>query len=560
MKDWLKGLPKPPSEAQLRGILLPLLDGLEHVHDAGLLHRDIKPDNIFITTKGKPVLLDFGSARTDLGKTQTMTSLVSAGYSPMEQYQTQTRQGPATDLYALAASMIRAITGQVPATAIDRISDPGLQPPVAVSHKGKYSAEFLRGIDTAFAVPVLERPQSVKTWRQMLEGGESMPAASRGGKVRPMRPPRISAARRASPEAGSESPRGPGRWVMPCLAVLLTLGTGLVAYLWLAQAPSGSQAGDEGAAKGPASVAVKNAPSPANPTPSEKNLPLSEPPQYSPEPVSPKSGDTWEVILPGGVPMTFCYCPSGTFTMGSPKAEPRRQDDEGPVRVTLSHGYWMARTEVTQQQWQVVMRTTLEEQEKKAEKHEADGIHGKGGQHPMYYVSWTEAEAFVAKLNMSGGMPEGWRWALPTEAQWEHACRAGTTTAYSFGDTLMLNLANVEGRTLYYDSALKSWKLKNGPGLPSTSEVGSYPPNPWGLNDMHGNLQEWCADIYDDLSGGTDPTGAPRGSNRVIRDGSWDHDGDVCRSAARSSSLADSRDYGTGFRPALVFIGPSAGR
>ncbi len=169
MKQWLKGLPGPPTEGQLRAILMPLLEGLEHVHEAGLLHRDIKPDNIFITTKGRPVLLDFGSARVNTGRTRTMTSLVSTGYSPFELYQTNVRQTPATDFYSLGAVIVHAMSGRPPASAIDRMVDDahGSMPDDLGS---RYQQGFLNSVRVAFSIHAKDRHQSVADWKAMLDG------------------------------------------------------------------------------------------------------------------------------------------------------------------------------------------------------------------------------------------------------------------------------------------------------------------------------------------------------------------------------------------------------
>ncbi len=166
MKQWLQDCPQP-TEQQLRSLLDPLLDGLEHVHQNGLLHRDIKPDNIYITREGRPVLLDFGSARPDVGQTQTVTTVVSAGYSPFEQYQSKTRQTPASDLYALAAVMVRAITGTTPANAVDRIVEDS-RVTLTESHGHRFSGTFTRSVEAAFAVRAQDRTQSVAEWRRML--------------------------------------------------------------------------------------------------------------------------------------------------------------------------------------------------------------------------------------------------------------------------------------------------------------------------------------------------------------------------------------------------------
>ncbi len=235
LNAWLKSLAQPPDEAQLRGILMPLLEGLEHVHEAGLLHRDIKPDNIFLTAKGKPVLLDFGSARVAPEGIQTMTSLVSKGYSPFELYATRSRQTPAADLYALAATLVRAITGKPPEDAADRIVDPTLTRPVSETHRGRYSEAFLRAIDAAFAVQAAERPQSVAAWREMLEGGAgpAVKTAVRTG-VRPS----AAAPQRGDGREGSfgfsRKPSGGKRGWLPAVAAsLLSVAAGVVAYLML---------------------------------------------------------------------------------------------------------------------------------------------------------------------------------------------------------------------------------------------------------------------------------------------------------------------------------------
>ncbi len=177
MGQWLKSQAQL-TEPQIRAILMPLLDGLEHVHNNGLLHRDIKPDNILITADGKPVLLDFGSARVTAGRTETLTSIVSEGYSPYEQYQRKSRQTAATDLYALAAVMVRAITGEAPPTAIDRAVRSTTEIPLATSHSGRYSASLLRSIDQAFAMEAGRRLQSVAQWRASLQAASSPPAAA----------------------------------------------------------------------------------------------------------------------------------------------------------------------------------------------------------------------------------------------------------------------------------------------------------------------------------------------------------------------------------------------
>jgi len=173
--------------------------------------------------------------------------------------------------------------------------------------------------------------------------------------------------------------------------------------------------------------------------------------------------------------------------------------------------------------------------------------HFSGNDHPVENVSWEDAMAFCRKLNqMDGKKPQGYLYSLPTEAQWEYACRAGTSSATAFGDSLSSRDANFK-RGFSFGSAAKGSYLKR------TTTVGSYPPNAWGFYDMHGNVWEWCHDWYEDYPGGsvTDPVGPSSGSNRVCRGGSWVGSGMLCRSAGRRRRLPGGRLFTLGFRLSL---------
>jgi formylglycine-generating enzyme required for sulfatase activity len=247
-------------------------------------------------------------------------------------------------------------------------------------------------------------------------------------------------------------------------------------------------------------------------------------------------GQTYTANLPGGQTLTLCYCPSGSFTMGSPASEADRSEDEQQVRVTLSHSYWMGRTEVTQAQWSAVMGS--------------NPSNFKGDKLPVETISWSDADVFVKKLNAQVPLPGGWVWALPTETEWEYACRAGTTTATAFGSSLSSEQASFHG-AYPYGSASK------GRYLEKTCDVASYSANEWGLHDMHGNVWEWCADAWDGTSklpGGTDPRGSA-GSSRVIRGGSWFSGGHGCRLARRSWNDPGNSGNDLGVRVAAVPAG-----
>ena len=231
-------------------------------------------------------------------------------------------------------------------------------------------------------------------------------------------------------------------------------------------------------------------------------------------------GATAGVPLTGKAVMPFAFCPAGSFTMGSPEYEEDRSSDEKQVKVTLTKGFWMAKTELTQAQWTAVMGN--------------NPSHFNGDDLPVETVSWDDAQEFIKKVNSSGVMPSGWKMALPTEAQWEYACRAGETGPYSGGAIEQV-----------------AWHDENSGG--ETHPVGTKKPNAWGLHDMHGNVREWCADWYgDSRRGGTDPSGPSSGVDRVDRGGSWYSLAAYCRAANRFRNNPDIRNRYLGFRPALV--------
>jgi len=247
---------------------------------------------------------------------------------------------------------------------------------------------------------------------------------------------------------------------------------------------------------------------------------------------------------PETAPAGMVWIPPGTFTMGSPPSERGRFYHEGPQTVvTISKGFWLGKYEVTQREYVAVMGTN-------------PSYFTGDLDRPVEQVTWYDAVEYCNRLTAreraAGRLPAGYEYRLPTEAQWEYACRAGTTTRFSFGDALECDdecgACSIADRYMW-------WCGNNTPY--GTKRVGQKLPNAWGLYDMHGNVWEWCEDWYSDrLPGGsvTDPTGPSLGSYRVFRGGSWSYNGQYCRSAVRDYDWPDGTSSGLGFRAALVAV------
>ena len=228
-------------------------------------------------------------------------------------------------------------------------------------------------------------------------------------------------------------------------------------------------------------------------------------------------GDVKTLTLPGGATMEMIYVGPGTFTMGSPSSEEGRYGDETQHRVTLTKGFWLGKYEVTQKQWQSVMG--------------ANPSYFKGDNLPVENVSWNDCQEFARKVNDAARRQFGGGSRLPTEAEWEYACRAGTSDAYS-------GTGRLDDMGWYSDNSGSK-----------THTVGQKRANGWGFHDMHGNVFEWCQDWYGDYGGNsTDPSGPASGDSRVLRGGGWRGYARLCRSASRRGFNPGYRSNRYGFR------------
>jgi len=254
----------------------------------------------------------------------------------------------------------------------------------------------------------------------------------------------------------------------------------------------------------------------------EQEVPVSAEPQTSPLPAERKPVSQMTIDIGRGVTMEFVWIPPGEFVMGSAASEAGRFDDEGPQhRVRISKGFWMGKYEVTQEQWEAAMGNN------------PSHFKNAGRNAPVEMVSWEDCQQFLRRLNVRSpvvGSKAGQRgrdvtFSLPTEAEWEYACRAGTTTKYYTGN------ADADlGRAGWHSGS-------SGNSGNVTHPVGQKEPNSFGLFDMHGNVWEWCRDLYQKnyyaRSPLSDPRGPSSGGLHVVRGGAWGNDARHCRSANR---------------------------
>ena len=457
------------SAAELEGILYPILDGLEVVHRADFLHRDIKPGNIIIRDEDhSPVLLDFGAARQAIGsRSRSVTSIITPGYAPIEQYSTRDDQGPWTDIYALGAVCYQALTGQVPDDATERVRRDSL---ISVSEccAGQASVEFLSAIDSALQVNEEARPQSIAEWRDALEEEKPPPPP-------PPPPPKKSGGKLLA--------------AIFCIVALLIGGVSYYQYAYLPtqhrQAQEAERARQAAEAERPGQAKIAEA-------------------------VGMRYRDCVECP-------EMVEVPSGSFTMGSHH------------RVQIGYPLAVGVYEVTFSEWDACVNLGG------CGGYIPDDRDWGRGNRPVMNVSWDDAKSYVRWLSQKTGH----RYGLLSESEWEYVARAGTMTAYSWGNEIGRNRANCYGCGSIWDGE-------------KTAQVGSFMANAWGTHDMHGNVWEWVEDCSNyDYDGAPSDGSAWTSGNcnyRVLRGGSWNNRPWVLRSENRLSLATENRSSYLGFR------------
>jgi len=493
----------PMAPGQAAVMVTDAARGLAAAHEAGVIHRDIKPANLMLSRRGRCKLVDFGLVKLDSADNPFQdddAKVIGTPHYVAPEVVQRKGAGPPADVYSLGATLYAILTGEPPFPA-DELSE-------IFQRTVKEAPPDVRKL-APYCPP--EMASLIK--RSMAKDPDARPSASEFA---------ATIQRQVSMALASESQEGSGissygtssvagyarrrrrqRWALAAAGVVLALIATTAATRFLVS----------GGGAAPPNIA----------TPSEDAAPGA---QLEPG---------WAIT--NDIGMKLVHIPPGRFTMGSPPGEPGRNGDERPVEVILTKPIFMSATEVTQAQWAQVMGDDYVPPEG-VHPNEEDGLRFIGDSLPAY-VSWYEAAEFCRRL----GQMKGRLYRLPTEAEWEYACRAGTTSAFNVGDSLGPPMANVDEMGSADDIRA------NRRPMP----VASFPANDWGLHDMHGNVAEWCMDWKGDYPLGplTDPTGPPEGAVRVLRGGHWDGYPRFARSANRWANYPVLRTDYIGFRVLL---------
>ena len=516
------------SEEETIRILKPIAAALDYAHAKGVVHRDVKPGNVMIAKDGTPYILDFGIAR-EIQETMTrVTGKLSSGtllYMSPEQLHGAAPK-PAQDIYSFAAMAYECLKGEPPfirGAIEDQIKNKQPEPLT-----GKV-AILAAGVMSGLAKKSEDRPV---TCLAVLEGKavgriEHVERADSEESRQVASPPRTYSqsdcirlkadAKVAQRHISKYSSDGDFRKDIQAIEDDFIRADAMFEDKAWSLAAECYEKIVSTANAIEAAVVRREEMTRENARREEEDRARKAAEGKAKRAAALKTGDIKILDLPGGATMEMIYVAPGSFMMGSPASEVGRDKSETEHRVTLTKGFWLGKVPVTQEQWLSVMKS--------------NPSYFKGNKCPVESVSWEDCQKFISKINESLNCAA----RLPTEAEWEYACRAGTIGPYG-GTGLIDDMG-------WYDNRDRKggWKAHS---------VAQKKQNAWGFYDMHGNVWEWCNDRYGNypLESETNPKGPTSGDSRVLRGGSWGSRARCCRSAHRIWNFPDRRFNYYGFR------------
>jgi eukaryotic-like serine/threonine-protein kinase len=543
------------SESDTIAILQEILTGLTTVHPN--IHRDLKPDNIIRRdSDGKLVLIDFGAVKQVRAATVTTPNpaisrtigIGTQGYMPSEQGIGYPKL--ASDIYAIGAIGIQCLTGSLPhklfnedslaiewqhLCQVNRDLAKVLDRMIVPDYRQRYAdaSEALDAIESLISSPIplpLPLPTPVPANVAMISVASSSPpqpiasVVNHGVKPLSLKPIQQPVNQQVKTSLRGIDRRDFVKW-------LGFGGVGVTSALALSQIGKNSSLDKSGSGSNTPELA--------------SNFPQLTKIQFTSvkldrqgividKPVG--SAEIFTESLGKDVGLKMVKIPAGKFLMGSPAHEKDRQNDESPQHQVSVSEFYLGQTLVTQAQWLAIMGN--------------NPAYSQGNEKlPVEKVSWLDAMDFCHELSQKTGKT----YRLPSEAEWEYACRAGTTSPFAFGETITPAVANYDGD--YSDGRAAKGKYKH-----KTTPVGSFPLNLFGLSDLHGNLWEWCLDEWVDSYKSARNDGSARGDinsrdgkkRRLLRGGTWGYDASYCRSANRENIAASYRNGTIGFRAVCV--------
>jgi eukaryotic-like serine/threonine-protein kinase len=524
------------TEIAVTKLLKEILEILAVVHKKNIIHRDIKPQNLMRRRQdGKIVLIDFGAVKevntmkvNPQGQTSISVAVGSLGYMPSEQAVGQPKLS--SDVYAVGMLGIQALTGLQPHELPKDLADGE----VIWRNRANVSDKLALVLNKMVNYHFRDRYPSAVEALEALK-----PSAPQ---QRQSTPTRQTPAIQTPAPTKIISPNWSRRKVIQTVG-FASAGLGLaivVPRLWRSDSGETTPTSTPAATGEPTDApAVTLTPTPEI-TRLASNLKTF---QFETVTVNTQGNITnrrneqanyFAEDLGNGVTLDMVQIPEGTFLMGSPEGEAQRDTDESKQHQVKVPEFFMGKYEITQAQYQAIMGS--------------NPSNFKGEKRPVEQVNWDEAVEFCQKLSQKTGKT----YRLPSEAEWEYACRARTTTPFYFGETITTDLVNYHG-DYPYGSAPK------GEYLRQTTDVGKFSPNSFGLYDMHGNVYEWCEDVYNDNYTGAPKDGSPwltgKDNNiKLLRGGGWISFAGLCRSALRGSNARAIRNHNVGFRVVAVAV------